>query len=226
MVHTTMRSVAVLGSVGLVAVALAACSSSSGGSSSGGDTNSGAGKTLNVYIGNNTQFPAEQKAWFDSTSAKFKAQTGATVTWETFASANDELTKIQTSVVSGQGPDVYSLGTTFTPTAYATGAFVKLTDKEWTALGGQGQVRAGDAGDLGSGPEQPGRHPLRQPAVRHGLQQGPAQGGRHRQAGDHVGRAGRAGQEADHRRQLRAGDRLQGRLRPVEVRVGHVDPGR
>ena len=133
MVHTTMRSVAVLGSVGLVAVALAACSSSSGGSSSGGDTNSGAGKTLNVYIGNNTQFPAEQKAWFDSTSAKFKAQTGATVAWETFASANDELTKIQTSVVSGQGPDVYSLGTTFTPTAYATGAFVKLGDKEWQA---------------------------------------------------------------------------------------------
>jgi multiple sugar transport system substrate-binding protein len=32
---------------------------------------------------------------------------------------------------------VYSLGTTFTPTAYATGALVKLTDKEWTALGGK-----------------------------------------------------------------------------------------
>ena len=136
MVHTTMRSVAALGSVGLVAVALAACSSS-GGTSSGGDTNAGAGKTLNVYIGNNSQYPTEQKAWFYSTSAKFKAQTGATVTWETFASANDELTKIQTSVVSGQGPDVYSLGTTFTPTAYGTGAFVKLTDKEWTALGGK-----------------------------------------------------------------------------------------
>src|SRR6478735_4585786 len=137
MVHTTMRSVAVLGSVGLVAVALAACSSSSGGSSSGGDTNSGAGKTLNVYIGNNTQFPAEQKAWFDSTSAKFKAQTGADVKWETFASANDELTRIQTSVVSGQGPDVYGLGTTFTPTAYSTGAFVKLGDNEWNQLGGK-----------------------------------------------------------------------------------------
>jgi multiple sugar transport system substrate-binding protein len=137
MVHTTKRSVAVLGSVGLLAVALAACSSSSGGGSTGGDTNSGAGKTLSVYIGNNTQFPNEQKAWFESTSAKFKAQTGATVAFETFASANDELTKIQTSVVSGQGPDVYSLGTTFTPTAYGTGAFVKLGDKEWQAVGGK-----------------------------------------------------------------------------------------
>jgi multiple sugar transport system substrate-binding protein len=136
MVHTTMRSVAALGSVGLVAVALAACSSS-GGSSSGGGTDSGAGKTLAVYFGNNAQYPTEQKAWFEATAAKFKAQTGATVAWETYASAADELTKIQTSVVSGQGPDVYSLGTTFTPTAYGTGAFVKLTDKEWTALGGK-----------------------------------------------------------------------------------------
>ena len=59
MVHTTMRSVAALGSVGLVAVALAACSSSSGGSSSGGGTDSGAGKTLAVYIGNNSQYPTE-----------------------------------------------------------------------------------------------------------------------------------------------------------------------
>src|SRR6478672_6310746 len=153
MVHTTTRSLAALGSVGLLAVALAACSSSSsGGTSSGGDTNSGAGKTLNVYIGNNTQFPAEQKAWFDSTSAKFKAQTGADVKWETFASANDELTKIQTSVVSGQGPDVYSLGTTFTPTAYATGAFVKLTDKEWTALGGKDKFVPATLGISGPDP--------------------------------------------------------------------------
>jgi len=121
----------------LLVVALAACSSSGGGTSSGSDTNAGAGKTLNVFINTNAQYPNEQKAWFDSTAAKFKAQTGAAIQWETFASANDELTKIQTSVVSGQGPDVYSLGTTFTPTAYGTGAFVKLTDKEWSAVGGK-----------------------------------------------------------------------------------------
>jgi multiple sugar transport system substrate-binding protein len=40
-------------------------------------------------------------------------------------------------VVSGQGPDVYGLGTTFTPTAYSTGAFVKLGDNEWNQLGGK-----------------------------------------------------------------------------------------
>jgi multiple sugar transport system substrate-binding protein len=59
------------------------------------------------------------------------------VKFETFASANDELTKIQTSVVSGIGPDVYAVGTTFTPTAYSTGAFVKLGDEEWQKVGGK-----------------------------------------------------------------------------------------
>jgi multiple sugar transport system substrate-binding protein len=78
-----------------------------------------------------------QQAWFKEIGDKFKAQTGATITWETFASASDEQTKIQTSVVSGEGPDVYSLGTTFTPTAYGTGAFVKLGDAEWQKLGGK-----------------------------------------------------------------------------------------
>ncbi|BAS09957.1 hypothetical protein AHiyo4_33790 [Arthrobacter sp. Hiyo4] len=35
-------------------------------------------------------------------SAKFKAETGADIQWETFASANDEMTRIQTSVVSAR----------------------------------------------------------------------------------------------------------------------------
>ena len=40
-------------------------------------------------------------------------------------------------MLSGQGPDIYDLGTTFTPTAYSTGAFVKLTDAEWKKIGGR-----------------------------------------------------------------------------------------
>ena len=59
------------------------------------------------------------------------------MTFQTFASAADEQKLIQTSVVSGQGPDVYALGTTFTPVAYSTGAFVTLGDKEWEAVGGR-----------------------------------------------------------------------------------------
>jgi multiple sugar transport system substrate-binding protein len=127
--YRKMRSaVALAGATALVA-ALAACG--------GGDESSGAGKTLNVLIGANTQYPAEQQAWQKSIAEKFKSQTGAEVRWETFASANDELTKIQTSVVASSGPDVYAVGTTFTPTAYSTKAFVSLGDKEWKKIGGK-----------------------------------------------------------------------------------------
>jgi len=97
----------------------------------------GAGKTLHVMIAANGLYPEEQKAWFGQVSEQFQKETGAKVAFETFASGNDELTKIQTSVLSGQGPDVYSLGTTFTPTAYATGAFVTLGDDEWAKVGGR-----------------------------------------------------------------------------------------
>ena len=86
------------------------------------------GKVVNVLVQANTIYPDQQRQWWADVSAKFKTLTGgATVAYETFATPNDELTKIQTSVLSGQGPDVYSLGTTFTPTAYSTGAFLELT---------------------------------------------------------------------------------------------------
>jgi multiple sugar transport system substrate-binding protein len=98
---------------------------------------SGAGKTINVLMGANTVFPQQQKDWFAQVSDKFQQQTGAKVAFETFASANDELTRIQTSVLAGQGPDVYALGTTFTPTAYSTGAFVELSPDDWTKIGGR-----------------------------------------------------------------------------------------
>jgi multiple sugar transport system substrate-binding protein len=128
----TIRSVVALIGATTLTAALAAC-----GSGDGGGSSSGAGKTLNVLIGTNTQYPQEQQAWMQSMGDKFKAQTGATIKWEMFATANDELTKIQTSVVSGNGPDVYAVGTTFTPTAYSTKAFVKLGDAEWKKIGGK-----------------------------------------------------------------------------------------
>lgn len=113
----------------VAALALAGCGKDT--KSDSGNPQSFAGKTLNVLMGANTIYPQQQKQWFTDISNTFKAQTGAEVKFETFASANDELTKIQTSVVSGQGPDVYALGTTFTPTAYSTGAFLELQDADW-----------------------------------------------------------------------------------------------
>lgn len=103
----------------------------------GDDTGSASGKTLTMLMGANTIYPEQQRQWFADVSSRFQRETGATVRFETFASPNDELTKIQTSVLAGQGPDVYALGTTFTPTAYATGAFVELTSDDWAKVGGR-----------------------------------------------------------------------------------------
>lgn len=126
--------------IGAAAVALVLAGCSGGGTpakSGGGAKLDGTGKTINMLVGANTAFPAQQKEWFQTISDDFRKKTGAKVQFETFASPNDELTKIQTSVVSGTGPDVYSLGTTFTPTAYSTGAFEKMTDANWEKVGGR-----------------------------------------------------------------------------------------
>lgn len=131
----TRRQLLSVAALSAVSVTAAGCGGGGAGSDGGGGD--GGAKALTVLFGVNSQYPQEQQAWFKSTADQFKQKTGATITWETFASANDELTRIQTSVVSGEGPDVYSLGTTFTPTAYSTGAFVKLGDAAWGKVGGK-----------------------------------------------------------------------------------------
>ena len=141
----------------VTAAALALTGCGSGGSGSGGGSNAGGkvdgtGKTLNVLTGVLAQYPEQQKQWQSDIAAKFKAETGADVKFETFASANDELTRIQTSVVSGQGPDIYGLGTTFTPTAYATKAFVTLSDDDWKKVGGKDRFNQAALGI--SGPDK------------------------------------------------------------------------
>jgi multiple sugar transport system substrate-binding protein len=120
-----------------VALVLTGCSAQGGSSTGSSGKLDGAGKTLNILTGVDTLYPTQQKQWQQDQAAAFKKSTGATLKFDTYASANEELTKIQTSVVSGQGPDVYSIGSTFTPTAYSTKAFVKLTDKEWKEVGGR-----------------------------------------------------------------------------------------
>lgn len=136
----------VISALGFAAILSAtACGSGEGASGS-------AGQTLTVLVGANTVFPEEQRRWFADVSARFERQTGSTVRFETFASPNDELTRIQTSVLSGQGPDVYALGTTFTPTAYATKAFLELTTEDWNKVGGRDRFLPATLGISGPDP--------------------------------------------------------------------------
>ncbi|HEY0249664.1 MAG TPA: sugar ABC transporter substrate-binding protein [Gryllotalpicola sp.] len=121
--------------IAVLGIALQGCSGNS--ASNGGGGLDGKGKTLDVMIESQPIYPTQQKQWFSDVSAAFEKQTGAKVTFETYPSPQDELTKIQTSVVSGQGPDIYTLGTTFTPTAYSTGAFTTMDDATWKEVGGK-----------------------------------------------------------------------------------------
>lgn len=132
-----LRLIGIAASLSVGALALASCGTDGGSGSGSGGTVNGAGKTLNVLVGANAQHAEQAKAWQARIAEAFKKSTGADVKFETFASASDELTKIQTSVVAGQGADVYTVGTTFTPTAYSTGAFVKFDAKEWEKVGGR-----------------------------------------------------------------------------------------
>jgi multiple sugar transport system substrate-binding protein len=138
----TRTLIGALAVVALTALSLQGCAIVNG---SGDDPN-----TLRVMMGADTTYPQQRKQWQQETAAEFKRTTGADIQWETYSTPQEELTAIQTSVISGQGPDVYAIGTTFTPTAYATGAFVQMGSKEWAAVGGEDQF---DAASLGiSGP--------------------------------------------------------------------------
>ena len=82
-------------------LALGACG---GGGEQGGG--SGGGGQLDVLVGANANYPEEQQAWFTHIQDEFRKRTGAEVRFETFASAADEQKRIQTAVVSGEGPDI------------------------------------------------------------------------------------------------------------------------
>ncbi len=132
----------------VASLALAAC----GGGGSSSTSSGGSGKTLTVYVGAQPNYPKQFAQWSKDISDKFKAATGANLQIETYSSASDETTKIQTSIVSGNGPDVYVLGTTFTPVAYGTKGFLTLSDSDWTGAGGKSRLIPQTLGM--SGPDQ------------------------------------------------------------------------
>lgn len=124
--HRRIRSVGATLVATVAAAGLAACGSGSTGANE-----------LHVLVGANAAHSASVRAWQARIAAQFKAKTGATVVFDSFSSAGDEQTKIQTSLVSGTGPDVYEIGTTFTPVAYATGGFHTMTAADWAHIGGR-----------------------------------------------------------------------------------------
>jgi len=129
----------------LLSLALAAC---------GGGTSNSQGQTLHVLIGYNSTYPTQQKQWMQQISSEFQKMTGSTLAWDTYSSSSEEQTKLQTSIVSGSGPDVFSFGTTFVPTAQATKGFTTLTDQDWQTVGGKSRFFQQQLTMSGSSPNQ------------------------------------------------------------------------
>lgn len=93
--------------------------------------------SIDVLVGENPQYASAQKAWFARIQREFKAQTGASVHFETYTDLSEEQTKLETSAVTSTGPDVYLLGTTFTPVAFSTKSFMQLSEADWKKIGGR-----------------------------------------------------------------------------------------
>jgi multiple sugar transport system substrate-binding protein len=130
---------------------LAAC-----GSGTSGTSNTNSGRVVEVLFGLNTAGLAQQQSqWFQQITNDFHALTGATLRWDTFNGTGDELTRIQTAIVSGSGPDIFTLGTTFVPTAQATGGFSLLTDADWQAVGGKSRFFQEQLTTAGISPDKP-----------------------------------------------------------------------
>jgi multiple sugar transport system substrate-binding protein len=116
---------------------LAACGNSSSQPSTTTQTRAQPG-TLSIFIGKDTAHPQAQSQLMDMIQQKFQQQNpGSSFTWDTYASAAEEQTKLETSAAAHEGPDIFEFGSTVVPTGYASGAFEIMTSSMWNELGGK-----------------------------------------------------------------------------------------
>src|SRR2546428_1931176 len=94
--------------------------------------------TLSLFISKDTAHPQQQVQLMDLIKQKFeKGNPGSTFTWDTYASAAEEQTRLETAVAAHEGPDIFEFGSTVAPTGYASGAFEVITSSMWDELGGK-----------------------------------------------------------------------------------------
>ena len=114
-------------------------------------TRSFAGQTLTVFDGAPAGADAKQtQEYYNELAALFHRKTGATLHWQYYSTPAQEVTKIETSTVSGSGPDIISYGTSFVGTLMATGDFPLLSASNWKTLGGKSSFVTADLFDSGT----------------------------------------------------------------------------
>jgi len=116
---------------------------------------SAAGQTLVVLDGAPSGANSQDlKDYYAYLAAQFHKETGAKITWDYYASSSQETSDIETAVVSGSGPDVFSYGTSFVGTLWATGDFTPLTPAQWAELGGRNAFVQAELADSGVTPSE------------------------------------------------------------------------
>ncbi len=94
--------------------------------------------TLSLLTSKDTAHPQQQMQLIDLIKQRFEQQNpGSTFTWDTYASAAEEQTKLETAAAAHEGPDIFEFGSTVVPTGYASGAFEVITNSMWDELGGK-----------------------------------------------------------------------------------------
>jgi multiple sugar transport system substrate-binding protein len=94
--------------------------------------------TISILVSKDTAHPQQQTQLMNLILQKFQADNpGSSFTWDTYASAAEEQTKLETSAAAHEGPDIFEFGSTVVPTGYASGAFENITSSMWTELGGK-----------------------------------------------------------------------------------------
>jgi multiple sugar transport system substrate-binding protein len=117
------------------------------------------GVTLTYWASNQGTSLADDQKKLQPELDKFKAQTGITVKLEVIGWA-DLLNRILAATTSGQGPDVFNIGNTWSPTLQATGALLPFDDANMSAIGGKDRFLAGSLSATGAVGKPPTAVPL------------------------------------------------------------------
>ena len=123
----------------ITATALTACGSSGSTSSSSSAGAAGSdSKEITWWATNQAASLDEDAAILNPELAKFKAASGVNVTVEVVP-WKDLYSRITSAVTSGKGPDVVSIGNTWSSSLQSTGAFTEFDEAAITDLGGESQ---------------------------------------------------------------------------------------
>jgi len=94
--------------------------------------------TLLLYTNRFNADPQAQVKLIERITQEFQKQySQVKVTYDTYATSAEELTKLETAAASHVGPDIFEFGSTLVSTANATGAFEVITGPMWDRLGGK-----------------------------------------------------------------------------------------